>query len=113
MSGKPINPSPKLAPNYGDGWDDFQDERLRNCAAGGLSRKEAAVLLGRTVLAIKGRAQALGLRFTRDTYGGLIRPYDIALPAENRNRLEDSSDRLVKAVALSIYRGEHLPGASL
>jgi hypothetical protein len=68
--------------------------------------------MGRTFMAIKGRSQALGLRFTRDTYGGFIRPYDIALPQENRNRLEDSSDRLVRAIALSIYRGEHLPEAA-
>lgn len=110
---KPINPSPKLSPSYGDAWDDEQDERLRILALSGLSRKEAADVMGRTFMAIKGRSQALGLRFTRDTYGGLIRPYDIALPQENRNRLEDSSKRLVRAVAGAIHRGEHLPGASL
>lgn len=109
---RPINPSAKLAPNYGEGWDDEQDSILRDYAARGFSRKEAGDLMGRTFMAIKGRSQALGLRFTRDTYGGFIRPYDIALPQENRNRLEDSSARLVRAVAMAIYRGEHLPGAS-
>ena len=109
---KPINPSPKLSPAYGDAWNDEQDERLRVLALSGLSRKEAAELMGRTFMAIKGRSQALGLRFTRDTYGGFIRPYDIALPAENRARLEDSDRRMIRAVALAISRGEHLPGAS-
>jgi len=113
MSGKPINPSPKLSPNYGDAWDDEKDDLLRDYAARGYSRKEAAEAMGRTFLAIKGRSQALGLRFTRDSDGGLVRPYDIALPQENRNRLEDSSARLVKALAVAIYRGEHLPRASL
>ena len=111
MSHKPHNPSPKLAPHYGDGWNDEQDERLRVMALTGYSRKEAASLMGRSPMSIKGRSQALGLRFTRDSYGGLIRPYDIALPFEDRKRLEDSSARLVKAVALSIHRGEHLPRA--
>lgn len=111
MTYKPQNPSPKLAPNYGEGWDDEQDERLRVLALNGYSRKEAAGIMGRTFMSIKGRSQTLGLRFTRDNYGGLIRPYDIALPAEDRKRLEDSSARLVKAVAMSIYRGDHLPEA--
>jgi len=81
---------------------------LRSMAMSGLSRREAAEILGRTYMAIRGRSQALGLRFMRDTYGGLVRPYDIALPQENRGRLEDSSERLVRAVARSISRGEHL-----
>lgn len=110
---KSISPSQKLAPNFGEGWNAEQDERLRVLALSGVSRKEAAHIMGRTFMAIKGRSQALGLRFTRDTYGGFVRPYDIALPQENRNRLEDSSARLVRAVAMAIYRGEHLPGASL
>ena len=105
---KPLFPSAPLSPNYGEGWDDLQDERLRDCAAGGLSRKEAGLLLGRTETAIKGRAQALGLRFLRDTYGGLVRPYDIQLPQENRNRLEDSNHRLLFALAKAISRGDHL-----
>jgi len=109
---KPINSSRKLSPAYGDAWDDEQDERLRVLALSGFSRKEAADLMGRTFMAIKGRSQALGLRFTRDTYGGFIRPYDIALPQENRTRLEDSSRRLVRAVAGAIQRGEHLPSVS-
>jgi len=105
----PINPARKLAPNYGDGWDHEQDERLRVLAFSGFSRKEAADLLGRTHMAIKGRSQALGLHFRRDTYGGFLRPYDIALPQENRSRLEESSRRLVRAVAGAIQRGENLP----
>jgi hypothetical protein len=105
----PINPARKLSPAYGEIWDDEQDERLRVLALSGFSRKEAADLMGRTHMAIKGRSQALGLRFTRDTYGGFLRPYDIALPQENRSRLEDSSKRLVRAVAGAIQRGENLP----
>lgn len=109
---KPINPSPKLSPAYGDAWDDEQDERLRVCAMSGLSRKETADLMGRTFMAIKGRSQALGLRFTRDNYGGLARPYDIALPNELRHKLEDSNKRMVRALALAISRGDHLPRAT-
>lgn len=105
---KPLYPAAKLAPNYGDEWDEHQDERLRDCALGGLSRKEAALLLGRTVTAIKGRSQALGLRFTRDTYGGSLRPYDIRLPNEARAEMEERDNRMVQALALAIYRGEHL-----
>jgi hypothetical protein len=105
----PINPARKLLPAYGETWDDEQDERLRVLALSGFSRKEAADLMGRTFMAIKGRSQALGLRFTRDIYGGFLRPYDIALPQENRSRLEDSSRRLVRAVAGAIQRGENLP----
>ena len=105
----PINPARKLLPAYGEAWDDEQDERLRVLAFSGFSRKEAADLLGRTHMAIKGRSQALGLHFRRDTYGGFLRPYDIALPQENRSRLEESSRRLVRAVAGAIQRGENLP----
>ena len=105
----PINPARKLSPAHGETWDDEQDERLRVLALSGFSRKEAADLMGRTHIAIKGRSQALGLRFTRDTYGGFLRPYDIALPQENRSRLEESSRRLVRAVAGAIQRGENLP----
>lgn len=109
MTNKPQIPPRKLAPNYGDGWDDEQDERLRVLALSGFSRKEAADLMGRTHMAIKGRSQALGLHFRRDTYGGFLRPYDIALPQENRSRLGESSRRLVRAVAGAIQRGENLP----
>ena len=113
MSGKPINPSPKLAPNYGEGWDTEQDDTLTSLAARGFSRKEAAVRMGRTYMAIKGRSQALGLRFLRDTDAALLRAYDIQSFKENRATMEASDRRMIRALAEAIYRGDHLPGASL
>lgn len=109
MTYKPQNPPPKLAPNYGDGWDDVQDQRLRDCAAGGWSRKEAAALMGRTPLAIKGRAQALNLRFIRDSYGRLVRPYDNQAFQEGRAAFEAADRRMVRALAEAFQRGDHLP----
>ncbi len=106
---KPINPSAKLAPKYGEQWDAEQDERLRAMALSGVSRREAAELLGRTYMAIRGRSQALGLRFIRDSYGGLVRPYDVVTPSAYRDRLEDSNRRMLRALALAIHNGQHLP----
>ena len=109
----PLNPSPKLAPNYGEGWDAEQDDALASLAARGFSRKEAAVRMGRTYMAIKGRSQALGLRFIRDTDAAPLRAYDSHAFQEMRATMEASDRRMVRALAEAIYRGDHLPGASL
>lgn len=110
---KPINPSPKLSPAFGEPWDNNQDDILRGYAAGGFSRREAAVRMGRTFMSIKGRSQALGLRFLRDTDSALLRGYDNQAFQEKRAVMEASDRRMVRALAEAIYRGDHLPGASL
>jgi len=105
---KPINPSPKLAPNFGEGWNEEHDETLASLAARGFSRKEAAVRMGRTFMAIKGRSQVLGLRFLRDSDAGLLRTYDSHAFQEKRGVMEASDRRMVRALAEAIYRGDHL-----
>lgn len=107
----PLNPSPKLSPAYGEPWGPVQDETLASLAARGFSRKEAAKVMGRTYMAIKGRSQVLGLRFIRDTDAAPLRAYDSHAFQEKRATMEASDRRMVRALAEAIYRGDHLPGA--
>lgn len=98
--------------SYGEAWDDEKDRQLTKYAFEGYSRAEIAKITGRTPDAIKKRGQRLNLRFTRDTYGGSYRPQTDRTLFEGRKEQEERDRTFIRALAVAIYRGDHLPGAS-
>lgn len=105
-------PVTTLAPFCNKPWLEDDDIALKEYAEQGRSRKEIAVLTGRTVTAVKGRCQALGIHLRRDTYGGFApRPYE-RMQVDYRSSQEARDRRFIRAIASSMKRGEHLPGAS-
>lgn len=92
-------------------WTESDDFALSEYAAQGRSRKEIAELLGRTVMGIQGRCQKMGIHLRRDAYGGAMAPRDYERSHnETRAHQEARDRRFVRALALSLSRGEHLPG---
>jgi len=98
--------------SYGEPWDDERDQQLLGLVRSGHTRAEIAAITGRTKEAIKARGQLLNLRFTRDTFGGTHKTtYD--RPTYEGRKEQESRDRsFIRALAVAMYRGDHLPGAS-
>jgi hypothetical protein len=86
-------------------WDDEQDEALRDLAKH-YSRKEIAQRMHRTPMGVQSRCKALGIRLIRDE-PSIRRQYD-RCHVERRALQEEDDRRFVRALALAIYRGDHL-----
>lgn len=91
-------------------WDDAQDAELTQLASEGLSRKEIALKMGRTPTSIQSRCRVLGVHIRRDVFGGAlsIRQYE-RCGYEKRADQEARDRRFIRALAVAIYNGEHLP----
>lgn len=106
---RPINPSRAISANYCQPWSEEDKEALRGYVRW-MTRAEIGRALGRTPLSVQGQCKKLGLRLIRDDLG-MRRHYEKP-HVEGRKAAEENDTRFVRALALAIYRGEHLPGAS-
>ena len=98
--------------SHGEPWTDQKDRELTEFARMSYSRAQISKMTGRSIDAITTRATLLGVRFTRDTYGGSHKAsYD--RPAYEKRKEQERRDRdFIRALAVAMYRGDHLPGAS-
>lgn len=90
-------------------WDEDHDTVLIDLSRY-YSRKEIAERMGRTPMGIQARCQKLGIRLIRDDMSRK-REYE-PCAYEKRAQQEENDRRFVRALALAIYRGEHLPSVA-
>lgn len=91
-------------------WGEESIAELRQLAEEGLSRREAGIRIGRTTESVRKAGNEFGVRFRRDTYGGTCGPEQ--MHHDKRAEMVENDRRMIRALALAIYRGDHLPGAS-
>jgi hypothetical protein len=96
---------------YGEPWTEDTMSEVRALALQGLSRREVGLRIGRTADSVGKMGTALGIRFARDVYGGQRGPEQPF--AEKRAEMVERDRRMIRALALAIYNGDHLPRASI
>lgn len=98
--------------SHGEPWTEEKDRELTEFARMSYSRAQISKMTGRSIDAITTRATLLGVRFTRDTYGGSHKASYDRPTYEKRKEQEERDRGFIRALAAAIYRGDHLPGAS-
>ncbi len=100
----------QLFPAFGSPWSKDDDETLVALIMAGRSRAEAAKIMGRTIYSVITRCQLLDLKVSRDhSIGTGYRPEYHVTPCDDRRLATQRDKRFVKALALAIKRGDHLP----
>jgi hypothetical protein len=90
-------------------WCEESVAELKQLAELGLSRREIGLRVGRTTESVRKAGNDHGVRFRRDAYGGTQGPEQ--MPYDKRAEMVECDRRMIRALAMAIYRGEHLPGA--
>lgn len=82
---------------------------VRDLHEGGLTLAEASQVLGISREAVRSRARRQGIIWTG--FDEVYSPFDAKSEAERLAELRDAERRLIRAMAIAISNGDHLPQA--